>query len=96
MAAYWEYTAEFTGKVEFEMVAAAIAVMAESVDTENHLQRVAYAKSILNGVINPKQWHYGFAANATIKAHLIADTDYTSDLAFVASSLFNAFAGVSL
>ena len=96
MAEYWKYNKEFKGKVEYEMVNAAIAIMAEAADTVNHAERVIYAKTILDGTYNKNELYTGFATNSTIKSHLIANTDYTSDLAFVAGSLFNAFAGVSL
>ncbi len=96
MGNYWEYNKEFKAKVEYEMVAAAIAVMSESADTANHTERVAYAKAILEGEYNKTELYIGFATNATIKGHLVADKSYTSDLAYVASTLFNAFAGVSL
>jgi len=96
MGMYWKFGKTYKGKVEHEMVAAAIAVMAEAADTSSHAERVVYAKSILAGSYNKNEIYIGFATNSTIKAHLAADTDYTSDLAFVASSLFNAFAGVSL
>jgi len=96
MADYWKFNKEFKGKIEQEMVAAAIAVMAEAANTVNHTERIAYAKTILDGSANKEQVYRGFATNSTIKAHLIAGTDYTSDLAFVMGSLFNAYAGVSL
>ena len=96
MGMYWKFGKTYKGKIEHEMVAAAIAVMAEAADTENHAERVTYAKTILDGSYTKNELYIAFATNATIKTHLTADTDYTSDLAFVASSLFNAFAGVSL
>jgi len=96
MADYWKYNKDYKGKIDYEMVKAAIAVMAEPADTANHAERVAYAKTILDGSAPKIPLYIGFATNATIKVHLIADTDYTSDLAFVATSLFDAFAGASL
>lgn len=96
MADYWKYNKEFKGKVEYEMVNAAIAIMAEAADTANHAERVIYAKAILDGSYNKNELYIGFATNSTIKTHLTADTDYTNDLAYVATTLFNAFAGVSL
>ncbi len=96
MADYWKFNKEYEQKVDYEMVNAAIAVMAEAADITNHAERVVYAKSILDGTVSKNQWYVGFATNTTIKAHLIANTDYTSDLAFVATTLFDAFAGVSL
>lgn len=96
MADYWKYNKEYKGKIDYEMVKAAIAVMAESASTDNHAERVVYAKTILEGTANKEQVYIGFATNATIKTHLISNTDYTPDLAFVATTLFNAFAGVSL
>lgn len=96
MANYWEYNKEFKGKVEHEMVSAAIAIMAESAATDNHAERVIYAKKILSGEASVIQVCKGFSTNSTIKAHLVAETDYTSDLAYVMGTLFNAFAGVSL
>lgn len=96
MSDYWKYNKEFKGKIDYEVVKVAIAVMAEAADVVNHTERVVYAKTILNETANKNQVYIGFATNSTIKTHLTSDTDYTDDLAFVASSLFNAFAGVSL
>jgi len=96
MGMYWKFGKTYKGKVEHEMVKAAIAVMAEAADTANHAERVIYAKSILDGSYNREMLYIGYATNSTIKANHEADTDYTSDLAYVATTLFNAFAGVSL
>ena len=98
MADYWKFqnNDDFTGKVKAEMQAAAIAVMAEEATTVSHAERVVYAKEILAGTASITEMSIGFLTNSTIKAHIAADTDYTSDLAFVMGSLFNAFAGVSL
>jgi len=97
MAEYWEYqnNKEFAGKVKYEMQVAAIAVMAEAVDVTGHVLRVEYAKKILDGTASVKEMSIGVLTNSTVKTHVINDTDYTSDLAFVVSSMFNAFAGVS-
>lgn len=98
MADYWTFqnNKEFRGKVKYEMQMAAIAVMAEAAETANHTERVAYAKEILDGSASITKFCIGILTNSTIKAHVIADTDYTSDLAYTVSSMFNAFAGVSL
>lgn len=97
MADYWNYynNKEFAGKVKSEMQAAAISIMAEAAETAGHTERIAYAKKILDGTASVKEFAIGVLTNATIKAHVIAGTDYTSDLAFTVSSMFNAFAGVS-
>ena len=95
MAEYWRYNKEFKGKVDYEMVAAAIAVMSEAADTANHTERVAYAKTILDGSAPKEPVYLGFATNATVKTHLESNTDYTGDLAYVAGALFDAYAGVS-
>jgi hypothetical protein len=97
MADYWKYhnNSEFEGKVKHEMQTAAIAVMAEDAQTAGHALRVEYAKSILDGSASVTEMAIGVLTNATVKTHVTNDTDYTSDLAFVVQSLFNAYAGVS-
>ena len=97
MADYWSFykTDEFKEKVNWEMQAAAIAVMSEDNTITSHTERVAYAESILDGSANVSEFALGVSTNTTIKAHIIDDTDYTSDLAFVVSSMFNAFAGIA-
>ena len=98
MAEYWRFqnNNEFLDKVKYEMQAAAIAVMAESAETASHTERVAYAKTILTGTASVKEFAIGILTNSTIKTKVEADQDYTSDLTYVTSTLFNAFAGVSL
>ena len=97
MADYWNYynNKEFRDKVKLEMQSAAIAVMAELAAVDGHALRITYAESILAGSASLKEFSIGVLTNATIQGHITAGTDYTSDLAFVTSSLFNAFAGVS-
>lgn len=97
MANYWEYhnNKEFYNKVKWEMQSAAIAIMNELATVDNHTLRVAYAKTILDGTASVKEFAIGVLTNATIKTHIINETDYTPDLAFTVSSIFNAFAGVS-
>ena len=98
MADYWKYqkNKEFAGKVKHEMQLAAIAIMAEAAETANHADRILYAKKILDGEASITEFCIGVLTNSTVKAHVIAGTDYTSDLAFVVQSMFNAFAGISL
>jgi len=97
-ADYWTFhkNDEFKNKVKYEMQVAAIAIMAEAADTANHAERVVYAKKILDGSASIEEFAIGVLTNASVKAKVTADQDYTSDLAFTVSSLFNAFAGVSL
>ena len=97
MANYWHFHRddEFQNKVKYEMQKAAIAVMSESAATTGHADRVVFAKKILAGEANVKEFCIGVLTNATIKGHVDADTDYTSDLAFTVSSMFNAFAGIA-
>jgi len=98
MADYWKYqkNKEFAGKVKFEMQLAAIAIMAEAAETANHADRIIYAKKILDGEASITEFCIGVLTNSTVKAHVVAGTDYTSDLAFIVQSMFNAFAGISL
>lgn len=98
MADYWTFhkNDEFKNKVKFEMQIAAIAVMAEAAETASHAERVIYAKSILDGSASVKEMAIGVLTNPTIKAQVIADEDYTDNLAYAVSTMFNAFAGVSL
>ena len=98
MVNYWEIQnqQEFKLKVQFEMVKAAIAVMAEAAVTTGHALRIVYAGKILDGSASVEQMAIGVVTNTTIKGHIEAGTDYTPDLAFVINTLFNAYAGVSL
>ena len=98
MAEYWKFqnNNEFQDKVKYEMQTAAIAIMAEAATTDNHAERIIYAKSILDGSASVKEFCIGVLTNSNVKAKVIADEDYTSDLAYVISTLFNAFAGISL
>lgn len=98
MADYWKFhnNNEFQDKVKFEMQTAAIAVMAEAAETANHVERVVYAKSILDGSASVQEMAIGVLTNLTIKAQVIADEDYTDNLAYAVTTMFNAFAGVSL
>lgn len=98
MADYWKFhrNEEFKNKVKWEMQSAAIAVMTEAAETANHAERVTYAKSILDGTASTQEMCIGVLTNVTIKAQVIADEDYTDNLAYAVTTMFNAFAGVSL
>jgi len=98
MAEYWKFqnNNEFQDKVKYEMQTAAIAIMAEVATTDNHAERIIYAKTILDGSASVKEFCIGVLTNTSIKTKVGAGQDYTSDLAFVISSMFNAFAGISL
>ena len=97
MADYWRKhnDEDMKAKVKYEMVKAAIAVMAEAAETEGHAARIVYAGKILDGSASVENMVIGVIMNDTIKAKVSADTDYSSDLAFVINSLFNAYAGVA-
>ncbi len=97
MGDYWTYHKdhEFKNKVKSEMQAAAIAVMEEVGTTENHAERVIYAKKILNGSALVEEFCIGVLMDTTIKAHVTAGTDYTDDLDTAVTSLFNAFAEIA-
>lgn len=97
MSDYWSYyqNKEFNDKVKYEMQKAAIAVMAEDAGTANHTERVTYANKILTGEASIKEMCIGVLTNATVKGHVMGDTDYTSDLAYTVQSLYDAFAGIA-
>lgn len=98
MADYWTFykNDEFKNKVKHEMQAAAIAVMAEAAETANHTERVAYAEKILSGEASVQEFCIGVLTNQDVKTAVTNSTDYTEDLAYVVTTIFNAFAGVSL
>jgi len=98
MVNYWEVQNqnEFLLKIKYEMVKAAIAVMAEAAATVGHAARITYAGKILDGSASVEQMAIGVATNTTIKGHIEAERDYVPDLPFTINSLFNAYAGVSL
>lgn len=96
MTNYYEYNKEFKGKVDYAWVKAAIAVMAEEATIKNHVERVAYAKTILDGTAPMQKVYMGFATNTAIKTKLLDSIDPESDLDFVSATLFNAFSGVAL
>jgi len=83
----------FKDKVNYYMVKAAIAVMAEEVATEHHEKRVDLASRILRGSFSVEAYALGVTTNAAIKGKIDAGTSYDADLEFTVNSLFTAYAG---
>ena len=83
-------------KLRYYLVAAAIAVMNESDTTPNHANRLAYARTILRGQENIQQVAMAFVANTTIAGKIETGEDYDSDIAYVISTIFDAFANAEV
>ena len=90
---------KFIDRVEFYMKKAAIAVMSEAGSTLNHSERVVYAKMILGGTADMKQYSIGVMTNSTLESMADPDIDgngiMDSNLEFTVNSIFDAFAGVA-
>ena len=90
----------FQNRVNFCMISAAIAVMAEDPTPAVHVTRSIFARTILNGTANVFQFAIGVVNNATIASKAstgapdfgIVDNDI---LFAVQTSLFNSYAGIS-
>jgi len=82
----------FLTKVRYYLVGAAVAVMNEADTEPNHINRLAYAKVILKGAADIQQIGMAIVSNATISAKIEADQDYDGDLAYVITTILNAFA----
>lgn len=92
--------ANFKNRVNYAMINAAIAVVAESNATANHGKRCDYAKLILDGSANIFQMAIGVLNNATIAAEANSATtpDFAipdSDIQFAVNSNFNAYSGIT-
>lgn len=81
----------FQNRVEWFLSKAAIAVMAELLNTAGHAERVIYAGSVLDGTASVLQASIAVSTNATVDAAGLAVTD--SDLEFTVNSMFSALAG---
>ena len=79
-------------KVNYALVKAAIAVMAEDDTTPNHANRIVFAGKVLTGNYNVQQYAIAVATNVTTAGKLDTGKDYDSDLDFVIGSMFDAFA----
>lgn len=90
---------QFQRRVNYYVVKAAVAVMAEDPLTANHAERVAFANKVFVSDYNLDQYTSAVTSNPTILAGLsISDPDngvVDGDLEFVVNSAFNAFAGVA-
>lgn len=92
---------QFQDRVNYFVVSASIAVMAEDPNTPFHPGRVAFANKVLSGNYNVLFCTYGVLTNTTIAAEANvkkSGNDYLipdSDINFTVNSEYNAFAGVS-
>ena len=84
---------EFLRQVEYYMVKAAIAIIGEDSQTAGHTERVAYAKTILAGDADISTFAVGVSTNSTIATKIAAEQDYSGDLEFTVTSMFNDYAG---
>ena len=82
-------------RIEYFVIKAAVAVMAEDVGTANHANRFAYAKKILLGTENFSRWVVAVLTNSTIAAAADPVSASLSDVEFTVNSMFNAFANSS-
>lgn len=76
-------------------VKAAIAVMNESSATPNHLERVAFARTILTGGLYSEMAVFAVLSNPVIQQKLEDGISIDGDLEFVINSIYNAMAGIS-
>ena len=84
---------ELFARFEAAMVKAAWDVMNESPATDNHVNRINLAKSILLGPQIPAKKYYRLLlSNATIQTSMGDSTD--NDIQFVVNSLFDMIANV--
>lgn len=85
----------FQMRVEYFVVAAAIASTTESVSGSLHAQRVALAKNILN---NSALYAPKFGLAVMSNSTLLAATDLSAipdgDIQFVVNSIYNSFLGL--
>lgn len=81
----------FQRRVKHFMQKAALAVMAEAGSTAFHTERVAFAKSVLDGTASVYEYAVGVVTNSTVASNGLATTD--GDLEFTVNSMFTAFSG---
>ena len=84
----------FKRKVEYELYAAAVNVMAEVNTTANHAARVTFATNVLVGQADIRSAVIATLTNATLASAANMDAISDGDLPFVISSVFNALAGI--
>ena len=83
----------FKSKVWYHLIKAAIAVINEADTTENHINRLSYAKGILGeATLNIDSVAFGIATNSTIAGKMKDGGDYDDDLEFVVAGMYDAFA----
>ncbi len=87
---------DMQNKIRYHIVAAALAVMAEEEGHANHANRLAYARVVLTAGANIYQLTVAVAVNATITAKIEAGTDYDDDIAYVITTIFDAFANAEV
>lgn len=106
-ASYWNAmnianNAGFQNRIQFALVNAALAVVAEVNTTPNHATRVTYAQKVLAGTASILEACYCALNNSTILAE--ADVTQTAasgfaipdtDIQFAINSDLNALAGVA-
>ena len=71
---------------------AAVAVTTENPTTENHAERMLFAKKILYGEISTYHLAYAVLTNPTIQAKIEAGEDYDGDLDYIVDSVYDSFA----
>lgn len=81
----------FQFRVRYFLEKAAIAVMAELLNTAGHTERVVYAKEVLGGSADYYSATIAVLTNSTVAAAGKATTD--NDLEFTVNSMFSHFAG---
>jgi hypothetical protein len=81
--------ATFVSRAQHAMVKAAIAVQAEATNTTNHVNRAAYARSVLN---DPNRYGPMFAQGVVTNAS-ITDQSSDNDIEFTVNSIWDAYAG---
>lgn len=81
----------FQRRVKHFMQKAAIAVMAELLNTTGHNDRVIYAKKVLDGSASTTEYAIAVVTNSTVAAAGESVSD--NDLEFTVNSMFTAFSG---
>ena len=89
----------FRDRVNFFVIKAAAAVMAEVNTTQSHAERVIFGVKVFSSDYNINQYVAAVLTNSTVLAGLsdTADNNGVSDndLEFTVNSFYNAFSGAS-
>lgn len=71
---------------------ASIAVKSEAPTHPNHDDRVLFANKVLAGIAPFYEMSLSIGSNATIRGKIEADQEYDSDIAYVVTTIYDAYA----